>query len=123
MRKLSLIVLALCVTAGMALAHDHAGKDKKDKSMTAWVADSHCAAKHAKPGGEKCVARCIEGGAKMVLVTPDGDSVLTVSDPEKLSGHLGKLVKVEGSVNQEEKTIEVASVEPAEAPAAQEHKH
>jgi hypothetical protein len=123
MRKLVLFTLALSLTAGVALAHDHAAsQDKKGGALTAWVADSHCAAKHAKAGGEKCVAKCIEGGAKTVLVTPDGDTVLTVSNPEKLSAHLGKLVKVQGSVNMEEKTITVASVEAAEAPAAQEHK-
>lgn len=110
MRKIFLVLLMLSLATALAFA----GGGKKDKALVGYVSDSHCAAKHSKDGGEGCVKKCVEGGAKLVFVPADGE-VLTVANPEKLAGHEGHKVKISGKVNAESNTIEVNTVEMASA--------
>ena len=70
MRKVLLICLAICfVLAISALAFDDMGKSATVKG---WVADDKCGAKGANAKAEACTKKCLDAGAKMVVVT-DGD--------------------------------------------------
>jgi len=93
MRKLLLICLALCVMfmmVGVSLAADAT-------TVKGYVADSKCGAK-GKTNAE-CTKKCIQEGAKMVVVTDDDEKVLTVDNPKKLAGHEGHHVEVTGTVS------------------------
>ena len=92
MRKLLLICLALAVLfmfVGVTFAADAT-------TVNGYVADSKCGAK-GKTNAE-CTKKCLEGGAKMVVVTDDDEKVLTVENPKKLAGHEGHHVAVTGKV-------------------------
>ena len=102
MRKLLVISLALCVTfmiVGVSFADEAT-------TVNGYVADSKCGA-HGKTNSA-CTQKCIKEGAKMVVVTDGDDKVLTVDNPDKLTGHEGHHVAVTGHVTGE--SIHVESV-------------
>jgi hypothetical protein len=104
MRKLLLICLALCVMfmfVSVMFAAD-------STTVKGYVADSKCGAKGANAKAAECTKKCIAGGAKMVVVTDTDQKVLTVDNPDKLTGHEGHHVAVTGHV--EGDSIHVESV-------------
>jgi hypothetical protein len=111
MRKLLLILLALCVVfmfVGVTFAAD-------SSTVNGWVSDSKCGAKGANAGAAECTKKCIKEGAKMVVVTDGDQKVLTVDNPKKLEGHEGHHVAVTGTVSGD--SIHVSSVKMLKADA------
>jgi hypothetical protein len=95
MRKLLLICLALAVLfiiVGVSFAAD-------TSTVKGYVSDSQCGAKGANEKAADCTKKCIAKGAKMVVVTDGDQKVLTVDNPEKLTGHEGHHVAVTGHVS------------------------
>jgi hypothetical protein len=97
MRKLLLICLALCVMfmmVGVTFAAD-------STTVNGYVADSQCGAKGASadPKAAECTKKCLKSGAKMVVVTDGDQKVLTVDNPDTLTGHEGHHVAVTGQVS------------------------
>jgi len=81
----------------------------KEKTWTGIVSDDHCGTKHAaaNPQAASCVAKCVSGGAKYVLVS--GDKVYQLDAQDKFADFAGKSVKATGTENGD--TIKVSSVE------------
>jgi hypothetical protein len=100
-----LIVVAITVLAFGCLAW------AAGKSWTGTVSDSHCGAKHAvaSDAAASCVAKCVEGGAKYVLVS--GGKVYQLDAQDKFADFAGKSVKVTGTMKGDAITVE--SVEAA----------
>lgn len=104
MRKLLLILVVLCVAfmmVGVSFAADAS-------TVNGYVSDSKCGAKGANAGAAECTKKCLQAGAKMVVVTDGDQKVLTVDNPDKLTGHEGHHVAVTGTVKGE--SIHVDSV-------------
>jgi putative cell wall-binding protein len=104
MRKLLLVLVALCLAFMMisvAFAAD-------STTVNGYVSDSKCGAKGANAGAAECTKKCIQGGAKTVVVTDKDQKVLTVDNPDALTGHEGHHVAVTGHVNGD--SIHVESV-------------
>jgi hypothetical protein len=103
-KKFWMLVVALLVSGCMAIAAD---------SWTGTVSDSNCGAKHAtaSEAAEKCVAKCVEGGAKYVLVSEG--KVFSVEPQDKFADFAGKSVKVTGT--EKDGAITAESVEAASA--------
>jgi putative cell wall-binding protein len=104
MRKLLLVLVALCVAFMMisvAFAADAT-------TVNGFVSDSKCGAKGANAGAAECTKKCIKGGAKMVVVTDKDQKVLTVDNPDVLTGHECHHVAVTGQVSGD--SIHVESV-------------
>ncbi|HET9409512.1 MAG TPA: hypothetical protein VFO39_19885 [Candidatus Sulfotelmatobacter sp.] len=96
MKKVLLICLAcLFVLAVSALAFDDMGKSS---TVNGWVVDDKCGVKAAHPGAEACTKKCLDAGAKMVIVTDKDQKVLTVDNPDALKGHEGHHIAATGSV-------------------------
>jgi len=96
MKKVLLICLAVCfVLALSALAFDDMGKSS---TVNGWVSDDKCGAKGANAGAAACTKKCLDGGAKMVIVTDKDQKVLMVDNPDALKGHEGHHIAVTGSV-------------------------
>ena len=78
------------------------------ESWTGVVSDSHCGAKHAtaSDAAAGCVNKCVEGGAKYVLVDAQGD-VYALSDQRKPAGFAGKPVVVAGHIDPKARSIHV----------------
>jgi hypothetical protein len=92
----------------------------KSVVITAVVSDESCAAVHLKAGNEQCVVKCLRGGAsvghpewtpqRMVLVTPDGRSILFVANPDLLTDHAGKQVTVRATPPDKTNTVRVLAL-------------
>src|SRR5215831_694746 len=96
MRKVLLICLAVCfVLALSALAFDDMGKSATVKG---WVSDDKCGAKGANAKAEACTKKCLDAGAKMVVVTDSDQKILMVDNPDALKGHEGHHIAVTGTV-------------------------
>jgi hypothetical protein len=97
MKKVFAICLVSCLlflTAGAVLA-DEMGKAE---TVNGWVSDSKCGAKGANAGAAACTKKCLEEGAKVVVVTDSDQKVLEVANPDALKGHEGHHVAVSGHV-------------------------
>lgn len=103
-------VLALCLLLSMVffvVSFASAG-DEKSGTVNGWVADSNCGVKGANAGAADCTKKCLEKGAKVVVVTDGDQKVLTVDNPDSLKGHEGHHVAVNGQVTGD--SIHVMSV-------------
>ena len=115
MRKLMLFVLALCVAfmiVGVGFAAD-------TTTVNGYVSDSKCGA-HGKTNAE-CTKKCLQMGAKMVVVTDKDEKVLAVENPDALTGHEGHHVAVTGTVSGD--SIHVDSVKMLKGGAAAHAEH
>jgi hypothetical protein len=94
MRKFLFALAALALVSLLATA-SFAGDAA---TVNGWVADSKCGVKGAHEGAAECTKKCLDAGAKMVVVTDKDQKVLTVSNPEALKGNEGHHVAVTGKV-------------------------
>jgi hypothetical protein len=96
MRKVLVLCLAICfVFALTAMAFDNMGKST---TINGWVSDDKCGAKGANDKAEACTKKCLDKGAKMVIVTDKDQKVLMVDNPDALQAHIGHHVAVTGEV-------------------------
>ena len=110
MKKLLLICLALCLVffyVAIASAGSDAGNSE---TVNGWVTDAKCDVKGAHSGGEECAKKCIDAGAKMVVVTDTDKKVLTVDNPDVLKDHIGHHVAVTGTVTGESIHVDSAKM-------------
>jgi len=107
MKKALPICIALSLLFFMS-ATSFAGDMGKATTVNGWITDDQCGAKGANAGAADCTKKCLDGGAKMVVVTDSDQKVLTVSNPDALKGHEGHHVAVTGHV--EKDSIHVESV-------------
>jgi len=92
MKKLLLGMFSLLfVFATLAVAAD-------TTTVKGWVSDSKCGVKGMSEAHAACAKKCIDAGAKMVVVTDSDKKVLTVDNPDVLKGHEGHHVAVTGQV-------------------------
>jgi hypothetical protein len=93
-------VLVICLTVIFVLALSALAFDDMGKSSTVngWVSDDKCGAKGANASAEACTKKCLEKGAKMVIVTDKDQKVLMVDNPDALKGHEGHHIAATGSV-------------------------
>lgn len=106
MRKVLSLCLLFCLVLSVA-SFAFAGDDKGD-TVNGWVSDSKCGAKGANAGAAACTKKCLNEGAKMVIVTDADQKVLNVENPDALKGHEGHHVAVSGHVTGE--SLHVMSV-------------
>jgi hypothetical protein len=109
MRKVFAICLVCCLlflVAAVSFADDMG----KAETVNGWVSDSKCGVKGAKEGAEACTKKCLEGGAKMVVVTDSDQKVLEVSNPAALKGHEGHHIAVTGHVKGDSIHVESAKM-------------
>lgn len=105
MKKVLLVCLALCVVF-MVASVSWAGDESQ--TVKGWVSDSQCGAKGANAGAADCTKKCVEKGAKLVVVTDGDQKVLTADNQDALKGHEGHHVEVTGHVDKD--SIHVNSV-------------
>jgi hypothetical protein len=96
MRKVLVLCLAICfVFALTAMAFDDMGKSATVKG---WLSYDNCGAKGANDKAEACTKKCLDKGAKMVIVTDKDQKVLMVDNPDALKDHVGHHIAVTGHV-------------------------
>ncbi len=71
----------------------------KDMTWDGWISDSQCGAKGANAAHAACAKKCIDGGAKPVLVTDKDMKVVGIDNPDAVTDHLGHHVKLTGTMD------------------------
>jgi hypothetical protein len=97
MKKVLAACTILCTLffVTLAVADDMAASS----TVNGYVTDSGCGVKGASAEHAACTKKCLEKGAKLVVVTDSDKKVLTVENPDALKGHEGHHVAVTGHVN------------------------
>ena len=114
-RQMKQILLAMMTVAcALATAAD------RDQTMTGWVSDAGCGAKHTQPGGAGCVRKCLKGGQdvghpewtaqKMVFVTDGDKMVWVVTNPNALRGQEGLHVRITAKADAGNGSLRVLNV-------------
>lgn len=92
-------VVSLCLLLSMVFfVVSFASAGDKSDTVKGWVSDSNCGVKGANAGAADCTKKCLEKGAKVVVVTDGDQKILTVENPDALKGHEGHHVAVSGQV-------------------------
>lgn len=123
MKKMFVLALAMCLSVGMAFAHDEkkadAKKADKEAKVTGIVTDPACAKSgdKAKMTNEACAKKCMADGKAAFVSDKDG-SVWTISNPEAVKGHEGHHVTLSGHANASDKSFHVMSVAMAKEKAS-----
>jgi len=99
MKKLLAIASMLCLVLSLAAVSFAADDMGKAQTVNGWVSDSQCGVKGAHAGAAECTKKCLEKGAKMVVVTDGDQKVLVVTNPEALKGHEGHHIAVTGHID------------------------
>ncbi len=100
------ILTTIAVVGLLSLAMFAADKPKKG-TWTGWVSDMKCgAAKH----DAACVKKCLDSGQAMAFVNDKDKSVIQVANPDALKGHEGHHVKVKGSIDNNQLTVDKVSM-------------
>jgi hypothetical protein len=108
MRKILVLCLAICfVFALTAMGFDEMGKST---TVNGWVSDSQCGVKGANASAEACTKKCLDHGAKMVIVTDKDQKILAVDNPDALKGHEGHHIAVTGHVGADSIHVESAKM-------------
>ena len=104
---LAISVLSWARPASKPVAHPQEDQAAA-QTLTGVVSDSNCGVKHSEASDDAaaCVAKCVSGGAKYVLVS-DG-KVYQLDPQDKFSDWAGKEVKVTGTVKED--SIAVSAV-------------
>jgi len=103
-------LLALLVVAGSFCA---VGASAADNSMSGWISDSMCGAKHTGTGAA-CVKKCIGGGAQPVFVSAKDKAVLKIDNPDAVKSDMyGSKVMVKGTVDESSKSVHIDSIDAA----------
>ncbi|MFY9744045.1 MAG: hypothetical protein WA252_01645 [Candidatus Sulfotelmatobacter sp.] len=97
MKKLSALSVAIFFMLALSAAA-FAGMGKS-ATVKGWVSDSVCGTKGANASAEACTKKCLEKGAKIVIVTDGDQKVLMVDNPDALKDHAGHHVAVTGTVS------------------------
>jgi len=106
MRKVFSVCLLVCMV--LSIASFSFAADDKAGTVNGWISDSKCGVKGANAGAAACTKKCLDEGAKMVVVTDGDQKILNVENPDALKGHEGHHVAVSGHVTGD--TIHVMSV-------------
>ncbi len=70
----------------------------KSTTVNGYVTDSQCGLKGASATHAACAKKCLGNGAKAVIVTDGDQKILTVDNPDAVTGHEGHHVAVTGTV-------------------------
>ena len=79
--------------------------------FTGYVIDEACSAKPAMKGNEACARKCIKGGSQYALLV--GKEAYNLSDAKTADKFAAQKVKVTGTLDEKNKTIQVTSIAPA----------
>jgi len=100
-----LFALAILVSACGAMAAGAADS----KSISGWISDSMCGAKHAGSGAA-CVKKCIEGGMAPVFVDEEKKAVWKIDNPDAVKDFYGDHVTVKAVADASTHSVKIESI-------------
>src|SRR6266568_1832998 len=100
-----IFAMLIAVTSFAAIAANAADST----TISGWISDSMCGAKHAGSGAA-CVKKCIDGGMTPVFVDEAKKQVWTIDNPDSVKGFYGDHVTVTATSNADKKSVHIDSV-------------
>jgi hypothetical protein len=70
-----------------------------DMTWAGWISDSKCGAKGGNASHAACAKKCVDAGAKPVLVTDKDAKVVPIDNPDAVMDHLGHHVQLAGTMS------------------------
>ena len=110
MKKVLLLCMALSILFFMVATVAAMQDMDKATTVNGWISDSQCGVKGANAGAADCTKKCLDKGAKMVVVTDGDQKILTVDNPDALKGHEGHHVAVTGHVKADSVHVETVKM-------------
>lgn len=92
-------------TFGLAVVSAQAA----DSSITGWISDSMCGAKHAGSGAA-CVKKCIDSGMKPVFVDEAKKKVWSIDNPDAVKAFYGDKVNVTATADSSKMSVHIDSI-------------
>ena len=115
---LGVAILGLGLTA--ALAADAAKSKATKVTVDGYISDSMCGLDHSdmmkKHSGDAsfseaaCVEACVKGGAKYVVADRTAQKTYNVQDQKKVAAYAGKKVHIEGKLEEDGNTLDIAKI-------------
>lgn len=95
-------VFALVLAMGTVVAQASAA------TVSGWISDSMCGAKHSDGHGAKCVKSCIETmGSRPVFVDEAKKAVWAIDNPEVVKPYWGEHVTMTATLNAAKKSVHI----------------
>lgn len=101
-RTIAVLLATMSFGSVAALAAD-------SSTITGYISDSMCAAKHAGTGAA-CAKKCIEGGSAPVFVDASKKTVWTIDNPDSVKGFYGDKVTIKATADSDKKSVHVDSI-------------
>lgn len=80
-------------------------------TVSGWISDSMCGAKHSDGRGAKCVKSCIETmGSKPVFVDEGKKAVWSIDNPDAVKAYWGAHVTVSATLNEARKSLHIDTI-------------
>ncbi|HET7212836.1 MAG TPA: DUF5818 domain-containing protein [Terriglobia bacterium] len=118
MKRVTLLVAAMMVMATFSFA-----QKQHERTFSGEIMDSMCASMGGHEAGgynaththtpKDCTLACVKTGSKFVLYNKAKKTTLQLSDQDKARDFAGQQVKVSGTYEKADKTIQVDKIEPA----------
>lgn len=109
LKKVTLCSAALLLASVLAVASQ--GEKAASGTWSGTVTDSICGVKNAGPAGAACTKECVsKKGAKLALSDASSKKVYLLEPQNKVTGHEGHNVTVNGTLDKDNNTIHIAAV-------------
>lgn len=108
-------LLALLAASLMCASFSDARQDSKKTVLRGWLSDEGCAGGRASGRlytgtNPDCAKKCVRDGKKIVLVDPEGKRLLAITNQDSAKERVGDYVEISGEVDDQAKTLRVASM-------------
>jgi hypothetical protein len=111
-KRLLMCTAALLFVAGLTLGSQDTMK------WTGVITNDMCGKKDANAAGAQCTKDCVgKHGAKLALYDESSKKLYVLDPQDKVTGHEGHTVTVEGTLDSDSNTIHVSSLTMAKAAA------
>jgi hypothetical protein len=92
--------LMLCAAFLIALSLvELASGGANDQTIYGYISCSACGAKGITPTHAECMQKCLAKGAQVVIVLDGDQRIITIENPDTVSGHVAHRVALFGYMN------------------------
>lgn len=115
-RTVGLVLTLSLVLAGATPLFAETVRAPKLVRLEGWVVDSWCGKDNANVDKADCVYACQKKGATLVFYTPSDKKTYEMADQEAALEHVGRKMKVIGSLNDAGSLVVGSWIEPKQSP-------
>jgi hypothetical protein len=112
--KANLVITILAVATTITKVHP-GNPHRSEEVVRGWLSDDGCARGRAQNGmftatNGECAKRCVSEGKKIVLIDPQGQRILSISNQDIVKQNIGDYVELAGTVEKAGDTMQVVTL-------------